>query len=79
MTLFLYIDQKTRLKKQLPVFIIKVTLIAERVISLEFMQTMLKLLAQLTVDEVNVDMILEKHISLQSFISLIVYLVLMFL
>ncbi|KAG0748861.1 hypothetical protein G6F57_003035 [Rhizopus arrhizus] len=43
--------QKTRLKKQLPVFIIKVTLIAEKVISLEFMQMMLKLLAQLTVDE----------------------------
>lgn len=40
---------------------------------------MLKLLAQLTVDEVNVDMILEKRIILQSFISLIVYLVLMFL
>ncbi|KAG1471204.1 hypothetical protein G6F56_002260 [Rhizopus delemar] len=43
--------QKAKLKRHIPVFIIKITLIAGKINSLKFLQMMLSLLDQLTVDE----------------------------
>lgn len=51
--MFFIADQKAKLKRHIPVFIIKITLIAGKINSLKFLQMMLSLLDQLTVDEVS--------------------------
>lgn len=49
----LFLDEKSRLRKQIPTFILKLSLIAGRTSSLQYLQQMMKLLIQLTGDQVT--------------------------
>lgn len=47
-----FLGEKSRLRKQIPTFVLKMSLIAGKTTSLKYLQQMLKMLIQLTGDQV---------------------------
>ena len=50
--MFYFLGEKSRLRKQIPTFVLKMSLIAGKTTSLKYLQQMLKMLIQLTGDQV---------------------------